>query len=162
MIFERKIHIAVKQVGLSGTRFGCSEAGGVEGTVRKEPGLKHTASLCRVAMALIFIYIYIFCHVVISWEVNSSQLKSILGGWAVVRSFAKHRARAFSWPVPGIAGWVHVGGGLVDPFGNPTSKVSPWCQACAIGAYLYLHDGSEHKKEGVPVQSGTNWRAIAG
>ncbi|CAE7943623.1 unnamed protein product [Symbiodinium necroappetens] len=41
-------------------------------------------------------------------KVNSSQLKSILGG---------------------IAGWVHVGGGLVDPFGNPTSKVSPWCQA---------------------------------
>ncbi|CAE7416107.1 unnamed protein product [Symbiodinium natans] len=41
-------------------------------------------------------------------KVNSSQMKSILGG---------------------IAAWVHAGGNLVDTLGNPTRKVSPWCQA---------------------------------
>ena len=30
---------------------------------------------------------------------------------------------------PGIAGWAHAGGDLVDSSGRPTRRISPWCQA---------------------------------
>eukprot|EP00438_Fugacium_kawagutii_P004534 Skav222276 [mRNA] locus=scaffold807:72138:78449:- [translate_table: standard] len=29
----------------------------------------------------------------------------------------------------GIAGWAHAGGPLMDSMGQPTRRISPWCQA---------------------------------
>ena len=55
---------------------------------------------------------------VICWQVNSSQLKSILGGWAGVRSSAEHRAYVFCGPVRhcrlGSCRW-RLGGSLRQP-----------------------------------------------
>ena len=62
----------------------------------------------------------------------------------------------------GIAGWAHAKGGLVDSMGQPTLRISPWCQAlgnspkhviyCSsqqLSTITYLIGGLEHDFYGV-------------